>query len=161
MHTDILNHAILLRKDKKFEQSRKILFDLINSQDQVTGAIYLNIAWAYDNEGREQDALEYYQKALQETLSPPDLFEATFGLACTYHSLGQFIQAEQIFIKLREHYPLASEVLPFYALCLQALNKKDEALQILFDLMIEHPPTAAISAYKPAITYYVRALKHG
>ncbi|MBF7686913.1 tetratricopeptide repeat protein [Acinetobacter rathckeae] len=158
MHIDILNHPILLRKNKDFAKSRQVLFDLINS-GELSGAIYLNIAWAYDNEGLEQEALEYYKKALQEKLSLNDTFEATFGLACTYSSLGEYNQAELIFIELHKSYPLATEVIPFYALCLNALHKKDEALQLLFNLIIDHPPTKEIFAYKPAMTQYIRELE--
>lgn len=65
MNSDLVSHAIELRKQGKFEESRSILFSLVDSFEDK-GSIYLNIAWLYDNQGMEKDALNYYALSLKE-----------------------------------------------------------------------------------------------
>lgn len=149
-----LSDAITLRKQGLFEQSRERLFPLLKTQEN-SGAIYLNIAWSYDNQGLESDALEHYSAALQHKLSAEDHFEAKFGLACTHRCLGNFVEAESLFIELLAEYPAATEVVPFYALCLIALQKKDEALEQLLKLIVANPPTPGIHAYQAALSEYI------
>lgn len=154
MDSDLLNQAIELRKQGEIEESRNVLFSLVDSID-LRGAVYLNIAWSYDNQGREKDALDYYILSLNEKLSDNEKFEATFGLACTYRCLGELHKSESIFNQLRRAYPDATEVIPFYALCLSSLGRKDDAIRLLFDLILENPSTEAILAYKKTLSEYV------
>lgn len=148
-----LDTAIKLRKQQAYDASRDILFELIENEPNK-GTIFLNIAWSYDNEGAENEALKYYLLALNETLSPTDQFEAIFGLACTYRCLKQYKKAALIFTKIRKDYPLATEVIPFYALCLISLDQKDAALKILFDLISHYPITSNIQPYQNSISAY-------
>nr|WP_276516492.1 tetratricopeptide repeat protein [Rosenbergiella australiborealis] len=148
-----LNYAIDLRKKGFFEESRNILLSLLAS-DSGQGTLYLNIAWSYDNQGLEKEALEYYTKSLNETLSEDEYFEAKFGLACTHRCLGNLHDAEQIFEILIKDYPSKTEIVPFFALCLMSLDKMDRACELLFELLIQHPPTQAISSYRRALLEY-------
>lgn len=152
-----LNDAIELRKQGHFEQSRTLLFSLLESLEN-RGAVYLNIAWSFDNQGLESDALEHYSKALKHKLSAEDKFEAKFGLACTHRCLGHLVEAESLFIELLAEYPAATEVIPFYALCLISLQKKDEALRHLLQLIAVNPPTPAIQAYQTALSGYINVV---
>lgn len=156
MTPDLLECAITLRKQGKTDESRALLFSMLDSA-QMKGSVYLNIAWSYDNDGKEEDALEYYILSLNEPLSETDKFEATFGLACTLRCLGELQKAESVFQQLRKDYPAASEVIPFYALCLSSLGRKDDAIRLLFDLILENPPTGAIASYQKTLLAYVNA----
>ncbi|EOF4705475.1 tetratricopeptide repeat protein [Klebsiella oxytoca] len=156
MDSDLLHQAIELRKQGKIEESRQFLLSLVDSIGSK-GSVYLNIAWSYDNQEMEKEALNYYILSLGEKLSGEDKFEATFGLACTYRCLGELQKAESIFNQLRREYPDASEVIPFYALCLSSLGRKDDAIRLLFDLMLEKPPTEAIRSYKRTLSEYINA----
>ena len=158
MDLDLLNHAINLRKTKNFEESRQILFSLVNLGNS-NGTVYLNIAWSYDNQGQEREALKYYKKTLDEVLTKEEKFEAIFGLACTYRCLEYLNEAEFLFIQLCKDYPNATEVIPFYALCLISLGKKDDALKLLFTLIIDYPPTEHILAYKTVISDYLQSME--
>lgn len=149
-----LNTAIHLRKNKQYEDSRNILFKLSESSSNL-GTIFLNIAWSYDNQGLEDQALKYYIQALQEDMTETEKFEALFGLACTYRCLKQYHKSKTIFVKILKDYPLAIEVIPFYALCLISLDQKDTALKLLFNLIIEYPSTQNIRQYQDVIRSYV------
>ncbi|MBT0723109.1 tetratricopeptide repeat protein [Rosenbergiella sp. S61] len=149
----LLPYAITLRKNKHYTQSRQRLFSLLTTAS-VKGLLFLHIAWAYDNEGREEQAFDYYQRALSEPLSADDEFEATFGLACTARCLGKLSEAETLFKRLLARYPERSEIIPFYALCAMALNKASLASDLLLSLIINHPPTEAIAVYQKTLAGY-------
>ncbi|WP_053144060.1 tetratricopeptide repeat protein, partial [Erwinia billingiae] len=110
--------------------------------------IYLNIAWSYDNQGLESDALGYYIKSLNENLSKEDYFEAKFGLACTYRCLRYFEEAEPLFESLIRDYPERTEVIPYFALSLTSAGKKDYALRVLLELIVKNPPSEGIQTYQ-------------
>ncbi|WP_455864868.1 tetratricopeptide repeat protein [Pantoea agglomerans] len=143
----LLNHAIKLRKQSRFDESRQHLLSIIGSE-VGNGVIYLNIAWSYDNQGLESDALGYYIKSLNENLSKEDYFEAKFGLACTYRCLRYFEEAEPLFESLIRDYPERTEVIPYFALSLTSAGKKDYALRVLLELIVENPPSEGIQAYQ-------------
>ncbi|KAB7893273.1 tetratricopeptide repeat protein [Rouxiella silvae] len=153
----LLNHAIELRKQGRFEESRQQLFSIIGSE-VYNGIIYLNIAWSYDNQGLESDALGYYTKALKEDLSKEDHFEAKFGLACTYRCLNFFEEAELLFESLISDYPERKEVIPYFALSLTSAGKKDYAVRILLELVVKNPPTEGIQAYQKNLLGYLKEL---
>jgi len=152
--SDLLDRAITLRQQGHIEESRQLLFSLLEGTESK-GPIYLNIAWSWDNQGRETEALTYYHLSLEEKLTEEDAFEATFGLACTYRCLGELNKAEDLFIQLRRAWPDALEVIPFYALCLSSLGKKEDAIRMLFELILENPPTNALHAYQKTLSTYL------
>lgn len=153
----LLSYAIALRINKKYDHSRMRLFSLLNTSTDK-GPIYLHIAWSYDNQGNEAQALNYYQQALEETLGVEDEFEAIFGLACTARCLDRQAEAKGYFELLLQRYPARSEVVPFYALCAMELQETDLASRLLMELVISHPPTEAIVAYQSTLADYWREL---
>ena len=150
----LIHYAIHLRQSGNVEQSRRYLFGLLTSP-ATAGQSYLHIAWSYDKEGNEDRALAYYRHALTQDLGDDDRFEAEFGLACTTRCLGRLVEAETLFQTLLTRYPQRSEVIPFYALCSLALDRPHYATQLLLGLIIENPPTDAITRYQSSLrTYY-------
>ncbi|ENM3803963.1 hypothetical protein NTH48_003553, partial [Vibrio cholerae] len=74
----IIKQAIDLRKEAKFQESRDLLATLLNDESYAAKA-HLQIAWSYDNEGREQEAVGHYLSSLSGMLSPVERFDALFG----------------------------------------------------------------------------------
>ncbi|MGF1841637.1 hypothetical protein L4C39_00310, partial [Vibrio clamense] len=83
----IIKQAIELRKEARYQESRALLSTLLNDENYVAKA-HLQIAWSYDNEGKEQEAVGHYLSSLSGLLSSVERFDALFGLASTYRSLG-------------------------------------------------------------------------
>ena len=151
--THLFPYAIALRKNKHYSQSRKRLFSLLTTAADK-GPIYLHIAWSYDNQGRETQALDFYQQALGYPLCADDEFEAAFGLACTARCLGRYAEAAGHFERLSIRYPARTEIIPFYALCAVALQDTALASRLLMGLVVTHPPTDAIAAYQSTLAGY-------
>lgn len=55
-----INEAILLRKRGSHKESRQLLRTVLANSFYAASA-HLNIAWSYDNEGKEQQAIEHYR----------------------------------------------------------------------------------------------------
>lgn len=149
----VIKQAIALRKTGEFAQSRALLTPLL--RDNYTGGVAaLHIAWSYDNEGRESDAVSYYQAALSCPLTKSERFDALFGLASTQRSLGRYDEALTTFEMTMTEYPDAAEVIPFYAMCLYNVGRPKEAISRLLTLLVSTTDLDAIKQYQRAILLY-------
>ncbi|NOJ25433.1 hypothetical protein F0238_27080, partial [Vibrio coralliilyticus] len=59
----IIKQAIELRKQGKYQESRALLKTLLNDET-CSAKAHLQIAWSYDNEGKEQEAITHYLSSL-------------------------------------------------------------------------------------------------
>ena len=148
-----IQKAISLRKAGEYDQSRALLITVADINGLKAEA-FLNIAWSYDNQGDEAKAVEFYVAALNAGLQDENKFEALFGLACTYRCLGNYADSKQIFEQVMSEYPHATEVIPFYALCLHNLGEHERAMSVMLELVAKYPPTASIGRYARALNLY-------
>lgn len=102
-----LQAAIALRKAGEHEQSREAL-KVLADEPALRAQALLNIAWSFDNQGRERDAEGYYLAAIEAGLSDEYEFEARFGLASTWRCLGKYPQAKVLFAEIIARWPLAA-----------------------------------------------------
>ncbi|MDO6580236.1 tetratricopeptide repeat protein [Photobacterium sp. 2_MG-2023] len=149
----IIDQAVVLRKQGEHTASRELLFSLLQEPEQAAKA-HLNIAWSYDNEGMEREAISHYASALNGPLSSTERFDALFGLACTHRGLGSYEDALGYFESTLSEYPEANEVKPFYAMCLHNLGRHQEAIEILLRLLVTTTECEAIKEYQRAILLY-------
>ncbi|MEK2067349.1 tetratricopeptide repeat protein [Vibrio parahaemolyticus] len=153
----IIKQAIELRKEAKYQESRALLKTLLNDETYSAKA-HLQIAWSYDNEGKEQEAVAHYLSSLSGPLSPVERFGALFGLASTYRSLGMYSEALSYFEQTLSEYPSSIEVQPFYAMCLYNLGRHKEATSLLLELLVSTTNSDAIKEYQRAISLYAQDL---
>ncbi|ELI6425502.1 tetratricopeptide repeat protein [Vibrio harveyi] len=153
----IIKQAIELRKEAKYQASRALLTTLLDDEHCAAKA-HLQIAWSYDNEGKEREAIGHYLSALSGTLSSVERFDALFGLASTYRSLGEYSEALSYFEQTLDEYPNAIEVQPFYAMCLYNVGRHKEATSLLLELLVSTTNSDAIREYQRAISLYARDL---
>ncbi|AHJ74808.1 tetratricopeptide repeat protein [Kosakonia sacchari] len=149
-----LQAAITLRKQGQHDKSRRALQSLAE-EPALRAQALLNIAWSYDNEGKERDAEPHYLAALDAGLTGEDQFEAQFGLASTWRCLGKYAQAKTLFEEIMTSWPQATEVRPFYALCLHNLGEHDSAIAVLLASIIQHPD-ARTEPYKAVLHHYAQ-----
>ena len=149
-----LQTAIELRRQGKHQESRQALHLLVD-EPQLRAQAFLQIAWSYDNEGKECEAEQAYLSALNAGLEGEDKFDAQFGLASTLRCLGRYSQARVLFEEIIASWPQASEVRPFYALCLHNLGEHQRAVSLLLEEIVQHP-SARVEPYKEALRYYAQ-----
>lgn len=153
----IIRQAIDLRKEEKYLESRALLETLVNDESYAAKA-HLQIAWSYDNEGKEQEAIDHYISSLKGMLSVTERFDALFGLASTHRSLGNYSDALIYFEQTINEYPSSIEVQPFYAMCLYNLGRHKEATSMLLTLLVSKTNSNAIKEYQRAILLYAKDL---
>jgi len=153
----VLQQAIALRKQANYQASRDLLITLLSDR-QYAAKAHLHIAWSYDNEGKEQQAIEHYLASLCGPISSTERFDALFGLASTYRSLGEYQQALSYFEQTISEYPDSIEVQPFYAMCLYNLGRHKEATALLLKLLVSTTNSEDIKQYQRAITLYAEDL---
>ncbi|MEG3222964.1 tetratricopeptide repeat protein [Vibrio gigantis] len=153
----IIKQAIELRKEAKYQESRDLLARLLDKGNYAAKA-HLQIAWSYDNQGKEQEAIEHYLLSLSGELTSTERFDALFGLASTYRSLGLYTEALSYFEQTMAEYPDSLEVQPFYAMCLYNLGRHKEATSLLFELLVSTTNSDAIKEYQRAISLYAQDL---
>lgn len=154
---NIIEQAIELRKEAKYDESRALLTQLLDTKSYSAKA-HLHIAWSYDKQGKEQEAMTHYLSSLSGLLSPVDRFDALFGVASTYRSLGMYSEALSYFEKTLHEYPDSIEVQPFYAMCLYNLGRHKEATSLLLELLLSTTNNDAIKQYHRAISLYAQDL---
>ena len=156
-----INQAIKLRKNGQYQESREVLKTLLDD-DEYQAKAHLHMAWSYDNEGKEEEAIKYYHAALAglgpESGLETERFETLFGLGCTYRSLGQYDEALTYFELTLAEYPGAMAVKPFYAMCLYNLGRYKEAIELLLAVIATSSNSEEISAYQDAILEYSKDL---
>ncbi|OEF94708.1 tetratricopeptide repeat protein [Vibrio splendidus] len=153
----IIKQAIELRKEEKYQESRGLLATLLIDENYAAKA-HLQIAWSYDNQGKEQQAIEHYLLSLLGELTSTERFDALFGLASTYRSLGLYAEALGYFEQTMAEYPDSLEVQPFYAMCLYNLGRHKEATSLLLELLVSTTNSDAIKEYQRAISLYAQDL---
>ncbi|MFA0313523.1 hypothetical protein BH581_23115 [Vibrio splendidus] len=153
----IIKQAIELRKEEKYQESRDLLATLLSDKSYAAKA-HLQIAWSYDNQGKEQQAIEHYVLSLSGVLSSVERFDALFGLASTYRSLGLYTEALDYFEQTMVEYPDSIEVKPFYAMCLYNLGRHKEVTSLLLELLVSTTNSEAIKEYHRAISLYAQDL---
>ncbi|WP_153446581.1 tetratricopeptide repeat protein [Vibrio algicola] len=153
----VIKKAIELRKQGHYQSSRFLLENLLTN-DNYAAKAHLQIAWSYDNEGKEQEAIDHYLASLSGALSSTERFDALFGLASTYRSLGVYDEALSYFEQTLDEYPDSIEVKPFYAMCLYNTGQHKEATSLLLDLLISTTNSDAIKKYQVAIELYAKDL---
>ncbi|MGD8232507.1 tetratricopeptide repeat protein [Vibrio sp. TRT 1302] len=153
----VIQQAIELRKQGNYQASRDLLTTLLGD-NQYAAKAHLHIAWSFDNEGKEQQAIDHYLASLSGPISPTERFDALFGLASTYRSLGQYQQALGYFEQTIDEYPKSLEVQPFYAMCLYNLGRHKEATSLLLELLVNTTNSEEIKQYQRAISLYAEDL---
>ncbi|MGY5957952.1 tetratricopeptide repeat protein [Kosakonia sp. BK9b] len=150
-----LYDAIALRQQGEHQQSRQQL-QALTQVPELRARALLNMAWSYDNEGKEQEAEQHYLAALEAGLeNDDDRFEAQFGLACTLRCLGKYQQAKALFEAIMIDWPQATEVRPFYALCLYNLGEYECAVSLLLTAVAQHPDPRT-APYQQVLHYYAQ-----
>lgn len=152
-----IDKAISLRELKAYDESRALLSTLLNDNDFQAKA-HLHIAWSFDNEGKEDDAIFHYEAALKGGLTGVERFDTLFGLASTFRSLGRYQEALEYFELTILEFPDALECQPFYAMCLYNLGEHKKATALLLELLVNTTSSEAITEYQRAIRLYASDL---
>lgn len=153
-----MNQAIQLRKEGKSEEALVILKGLVEQKPNDPTLNY-QAAWTCDGLGREGEAAPFYVRALENGLAGEERLGAYTGLGSTYRCLGRYEESLELLDKAIKEFPEANALKSFRALTLYNLNRPEESIEVLLNLLVDTTSDEEIQAYGPALKFYSDKLK--
>ena len=119
---DGLEDAIRARDQRLYDEAETLFAALLSSypDDALT---HYHYAWTCDAQGKEQQAVLFYEKAIDLGLPSADLQGALLGLGSTYRALGEYQKAAARLQRGLVQFPDALEFTVFYAMVLYNLGQ--------------------------------------
>jgi tetratricopeptide (TPR) repeat protein len=153
MTSQRLSEAIQHRERKEFEQAAQILSELLNETPDDPQVNY-QMAWLCDTQGKESEAVPFYERAISNGLDGEELQGALLGLGSTYRCLGRYEQAVETLRNGMTTFPDAGEFPVFLAMALYNTGQYAEAMSLLLRSLAETSEDKGISDFKNAILFY-------
>jgi tetratricopeptide (TPR) repeat protein len=149
--------AVSMREAGRVEEARGLLLTL-HEESPDDPEINLQCAWAHDKLGLEQEAVPFYEAALQHGLDGENLKNALLGLGSTYRTLGRYDEALATLTQGVETFPDSRSMQVFRAMALYNKGRAKEACQVLIQVISETTDDIEIRSYKSAIDTYAADL---
>jgi tetratricopeptide (TPR) repeat protein len=152
-----IQRAVTLRTEGQHTEALAILLDLYNSQPDSAKVNY-ELACTYDHQGVEDEAIGFYEHAIQCGLAGDDLRGALLGLGSSYRCVERFGDAARVLHKGAAEFPDAREFEIFLALTKYNMGDHAEAMRLLLSHIAECTGDAGTGKFKRAISYYAEHL---
>ncbi len=154
---DAIQRAIELRRESQHTEALAILLDLYDKHPDDPRVNY-ELACTYDTQGVEDEAIGFYEHAIQCGLDGDELRGAMLGLGSSYRCVERYGDSARILQKGATTFPNAREFDIFLALTRHNMGEHDEALRLLLAHIAEHSTDPGAIRYKRAISYYAEHL---
>ena len=151
-----LQKGIRLRESGKLLEANQLFKTLVTEYPDDPQVNY-QCAWSYDVLGLENEAIPYYQKAIQYGLPASDERDAYIGLGSTLRETGAYQESRKLLEKGIEKYN-DNAMKAFLALSLYNLGENKEAVQLLLHLLLETSSDQQIQVYQKALSSYADTL---
>jgi len=122
------------------------------------GRVLYEVAGAYDSAGREEEALQWYERALTHRLDEPHRHRALIQQASTLRHLDRLEESLAILDRLTEDYPDNSAVVLFRALTLHDLGDDAQALRATARQLVASSAEPDVQRYLGALTRFTDAI---
>lgn len=123
-------------------------------EDQENPRLLFEVALVLDNQGREAEAIPYYERALAGDLDRTHQIDAYIGLGSSLRVVGRIHESRQIMERALQQFPRHLALQVFYAFTLERIGNFGDALSLLLDVILESAKEESIDAYRPALRYY-------
>lgn len=148
-----LETVIRLREQHRDHEARELLTEL-HSVAPDDPRVNLQCAWIHDKLGLENDAVPYYERAIELGLTGDDLKSALVGLGSTYRALGRYDEALASLSRAADEFPDDRGARVFLALSQYNAGAAKEAVEGLLSTLIETTSDPDIKRYRNALTVY-------
>lgn len=141
------------RKSGRYEEAEGLLRFFIE-KDPKNPKLNYNMACILDNQGREDEAVQYYENAISNSLGTEDLLGALLGLGSSLKVLGRLEESNSIFLEAMRQFPEKKELLVFHALTLFEMKEYEVSFNELIGVLLETTKDEGILNYRKAIESY-------
>lgn len=150
---EVLQRAVTLREAGDLEG----ILALCSEHPDDPEVLY-QCAWTHDKLGRESEAVQYYEWAIEQGLEGEELRGAYVGLGSTYRCLGRYHDSLELLSRASEQFPDDRALKVFSALAYYNLGRSERAMEILLTQLLETTGDERILAYGRALHYYADKL---
>ena len=154
---DAFQRAIELRREGQHTEALAILLDLHNG-DPDDASVNYELACIYDHQGVEDEAIGFYEHAIQCGLRGEELRGALLGLGSGYRCVERFGDSARVLHKGAAEFPDAREFDVFLALTQFNRGDHAEAMRLLLNHIADNTGDEATRKYQRAIAYYAENL---
>ena len=154
---NLLAEAIQFRTDKRYTEAEVILSEL-HANYPDNSLINYHFAWLFDVQGKEKEAVPYYEIAINNGLDTDDLRGALLGLGSTYRTLGDYDKSVATLKQGMTLFPEANEFKVFLAMALYNVGDSKEAVSSLLTLLVDVSDDSSIQRFKRPIVLYAEDL---
>lgn len=119
---------------------------------------HYELACSFDREGREEDAVAPYRKALDLGLPEPHLQGLMVGLGSTLRNVGAYQESVEFLAAAVERYPDHADLRVFLAFALYSAGDHAGALVEALDVILT-APGVDLHGYDRAIKWYTDELR--
>ncbi len=154
---DQVARARHLRSERQTTEALAILLDLVERHPH-DAMINYELACTYDSQGVADEAIGFYEHAIQHGLEGDDLRGALLGLGSSYRCVERFGDSARALQKGAAAFPDAREFDIFLALTRYNMGEHADAMRLLLSHVAEHSADPAVAHYRRAIAYYAEHL---
>jgi len=124
------------------------------NQDSNNARLLFEMALVLDNQGREADAIDYYERALAGELGLGHRVDAYIGLGSSLRVVGRVFDSFTTLKNALQEYPQHIALHVVYALTLERMGNYGEAISELLQVIVESGKDDTLDLYRPALRYY-------
>lgn len=158
---DQLDQIFAARDRRNMQPTIEALHPLYEEHPENPRVLY-EIGGAYDTDGQEETAAEFYEQALAHGLNGDVLRRCYLQYGSTLRNLGRFEESLDVFNRARRAFPDSPSLAAFQAVTMHAAGRLNDAVATLLEAVAEHVTAPDIDRYKPAIlgnAAYIRDLE--
>ena len=148
-----LQQAMEMRSHGEPEQALILLRELLD-ESPADAKVNYQIAWTFDQLGKESEAAPFYEAAIANGLSGEDLRGALLGLGSTYRCLGEYEKSLAIFDRAVAEFPADRALKTFRALTLYNLGRFADSSEALLTQLLDTTSDENIISYAGALRFY-------
>lgn len=142
-----------LRNDDRLEESQALLLELLQSYPDDP-LVMFEVGGSYDVLGAEEEAIPYYQRAIDAGLQDPDLQECLVCLGSSLRVVGRADEAVKALEKAVASHPELPSGRVFLALAYLDDDRIDESVATLLDVILDIAQDEDLETYSSALEYY-------
>ena len=152
-----LESAIRLRERGDFQEAGTLLARVLEKAPEDAEANH-QMAWLYDVQGCEREAVPYYARAIAGGLSGEQRRSALLGLGSTYRAMGEYPEAVEVLRQGVSEFPADRAMQTFLALALYNTGEHRQAVDLLLKNLVETTSDPDIRSYEKALRFYAGRL---
>ena len=157
MRRSELESAVRLREIGDFQEAESLLTRILAESLDDAEANH-QMAWLYDVQGREREAVPFYVRAIAGDLSDEERRGALLGLGSTYRALGEYPDAVEVLRQGVSEFPADRAMQTFLALALHNIGEHRQAVDLLLKHLVETTSDPGIRSYEKALRFYTGRL---